>query len=112
MATIYREADADLAALDGAVVAVVGYGNQGRSWALNLRDSGLDVRVCARADESRQQAEKDGFAVGEIEDASNADVLCLIVPDDAISVLPISPRTEALVIVASGYAPAFDGFDP
>ena len=37
-------------------VAVVGYGNQGRSWALNLRDSGVDPRVCVRDDESREQA--------------------------------------------------------
>src|SRR3954449_7858294 len=112
MTTIYRESDADSNLLDGAVVAVVGYGNQGRSWALNLRDSGLDVRVFARADESRQQAEKDGFSVGDIEGASDADVFCLIVPDDAIPVLPIAPKPEALVVVASGYAPAFSGFDP
>ena len=37
--------DADLAALDGATVAVLGYGNLGRSMALNLRDSGLTVVV-------------------------------------------------------------------
>ena len=112
MTTIYREGDADLGVLDGAVVAVVGYGNQGRSWALNLRDSGLDVHVCARADESREQAQTDGFTVGDIDEAGRADVLCLIVPDDAIPVLPITPRSDALVIVASGYAPAFSNFDP
>jgi len=37
--------DADLAALDGVTVAVLGYGNLGRSMALNLRDSGLTVVV-------------------------------------------------------------------
>jgi ketol-acid reductoisomerase len=110
--TIYREHDADPDTIKGATVAVVGYGNQGRSWALNLRDSGLDVRMCARADDSRKQAESDGFDVGDIEQASSADVVCCIVPDDAISVLPITPKPEALVIVASGYAPAFDNFDP
>src|SRR3954447_20327376 len=112
MTTIYRDDDADPTVLDGAVVAVVGYGNQGRSWALNLRDSGLDVHVFARADNSRQQAERDGFSVGDIPEASGADILCLIVPDDAITVLPITPRADALVIVASGYAPAFNKFDP
>ncbi|MFL6238197.1 MAG: hypothetical protein ACJ735_01710 [Actinomycetes bacterium] len=112
MTTIYREQDADLNTIDGSVVAVVGYGNQGRSWALNLRDSGLDVHVFARADASRQQAEHDGFAVGDIRDGGSADILCLIVPDDAITVLPITPRADALVIVASGYAPAFNKFDP
>ena len=38
MTTIYYESDADAGVLDGQQVAVVGYGNQGRSWALNLRD--------------------------------------------------------------------------
>ncbi len=46
MTTIVHDDDADLADIEGARVAVVGYGNQGRSWALNLRDSGLDVSVC------------------------------------------------------------------
>src|SRR5690606_33052680 len=51
--TIHHERDADLEALAGADVCVVGYGNQGRSWALNLRDSGVAVRVATRADDSR-----------------------------------------------------------
>jgi ketol-acid reductoisomerase len=105
--TIYRESDADPSVLDGRRIAVIGYGNQGRSWALNLRDSGLDVSVYARADDSRAQAQSDGFAVGDIESAE-ADVFCLIVPDDAVPGLPISPSPDALVIVASGYAPAFE----
>ena len=112
MTRIYQEQDADLSALADAQVAVVGYGNQGRSWALNLRDSGLRVSVHARADDSRKQAESDGFEVGEIEDAGAADVLCLIVPDDAVPLLPIKPGPSALVVVASGYAPAFNDFDP
>ncbi|MBW2245322.1 MAG: ketol-acid reductoisomerase, partial [Deltaproteobacteria bacterium] len=40
MAKIYYDRDADLADLSGQSIALVGYGNQGRSWALNLRDSG------------------------------------------------------------------------
>ena len=112
MTKIYREGDADVDSLRGARVAIVGYGNQGRSWALNLRDSGLAASVHTRADESRELAEADGFEVGEIEDASDSDVLCLIVPDDAVPMLPIKPNSSALVIVASGYAPAFSSFDP
>ena len=53
MTKIYYESDAELSVLDGQRVAVVGYSNQGRSWALNLRDSGLAVEVFARADASR-----------------------------------------------------------
>ena len=96
----------------GSRVAVVGYGNQGRSWALNLRDSGLDVTVCVRADDTRQQAEADGFAAADLEAASEADVICVLVPDDAIPSLPLSPKADALVVVASGYTLAFDRFDP
>jgi ketol-acid reductoisomerase len=112
MTRIFHEDDADLHALDGAAVAVVGYGNQGRSWALNLRDSGLDIRVHARADASRRQAEEEGFEAHEIADASDADVICVLVPDDVIPQLPLAPSREALVVVASGYTPAFGRFEP
>jgi ketol-acid reductoisomerase len=112
MATIYYEDDADLASLSGARVGVVGYGNQGRSWALNLRDSGLDVRVFVRADASREQAKKDGFATAEIAAAKQADVLCVLIPDDAIPLLALEPSPDALVVVASGYTLAFGRIDP
>ena len=49
MATIYYDNDADLAALKNKVVAIIGYGNQGCAHALNLRDSGIEVIVGARA---------------------------------------------------------------
>jgi ketol-acid reductoisomerase len=112
MATIHHEADADLGVLAGASVAVVGYGNQGRSWALNLRDSGFDVQVCVRADASRDQAAADGFRPGTIEDANDADVVCILVPDDVIPLLPLTGNPKGLTIVASGYTLAFDRFDP
>lgn len=98
--------------LDGERIAVVGYGNQGRSWALNLRDSGFAVQVCVRADASREQAVADGFEPGELEDASAAGVLCVLVPDDAIPSLPITRPADGLTIVASGYTLAFERFDP
>jgi ketol-acid reductoisomerase len=107
MTTIYYEKDAEEGAIAGLSLAVVGYGNQGRSWALNLRDSGLDPRVHARADASREQASADGFEVGAIADASSADVVCLIVPDDVIPELPIERPEDGLTLVASGYTLAF-----
>jgi ketol-acid reductoisomerase len=112
MSEILHESDADLAALDGQRVAIVGYGNQGRSWALNLRDSGIDVAVHVRNDETRATAQADGFEAADIESASGADVICLIVPDDIIAGLPITPRDDSLVIVASGYTLAFDRLQP
>jgi ketol-acid reductoisomerase len=109
---IYHEDDGDLGALDGAQVAVVGYGNQGRSWSLNLRDSGLNPLVCVRHDASRELAEREGFAAAELDAASGADVICVLVPDDVIPSLHLHPRADACTIVASGYTLAFDRITP
>jgi ketol-acid reductoisomerase len=112
MATIYYEKDADPTALAGQRIAVVGYGNQGRSWALNLRDSGGDVTVCVRRDDTRSRAESEGFRTVDIDAANACDVLCVLVPDDVIPQLPLRPRADAVTIVASGYTLAFGRFDP
>jgi ketol-acid reductoisomerase len=109
--TIIHESDAALEALSGRRVAVVGYGNQGRSWALNLRDSGVDVSVCVRADQTRAQAEEDGFAPMDVVAAADADVVCLLVPDDVAPKLELEPGPEALVVVATGYNIAFGRLD-
>jgi ketol-acid reductoisomerase len=112
MANVFRESDADPAALDGQSIALVGYGNQGRSWALNLRDSGLDPQVCVRADATRERARADGFAVRDVAEADAADVVCVLVPDDVIPSLPLARGEGRLTIVASGYALAFDRIAP
>jgi ketol-acid reductoisomerase len=109
---IVNDSEGRIEALSGQRVAVVGYGNQGRSWALNLRDSGVDVNVCARADASRDKAEEDGFHTNALEAAGDADVICLLIPDDVIPTLPLSPKPDALVIVASGYTLAFGRLEP
>src|SRR5687767_7131688 len=98
MTKIFYESDASLDELEGATVAVVGYGNQGRSWALNLRDSGLDVRVCVRSDASQEQAVADGFETGPVAAADDADVVCVLVPDDVIPSLGLAPRADACTI--------------
>lgn len=112
MTTIYYNEDANASLLEGQTIAVVGYGNQGRPWALNLRDSGCDVRVCVRADETRERAREDGFEVYDIPEASGADVVCLLVPDGVIAGLDIQRPAEGLTVVASGYTLAFGRFAP
>ena len=109
---IVSEAEAQNDALTGQRVAIVGYGNQGRSWALNLRDSGIDVAVCVRADASRDTANTDGFNTSDLDAANDADVVCVLVPDDVIPTVPLAPRPDALVIVASGYTLAFGRLNP
>jgi ketol-acid reductoisomerase len=113
MATrIWYEDDADLAALAGQTVAIIGYGNQGRSWALNLRDAGLAPRICVRADASREQAQRDGFETLDPTEASDADVVCVLIPDDMIPTLDLTRPATGLTIVASGYTLAFERFTP
>ena len=112
MTTIYYESDADPKVLAGETVAVIGYGNQGRSWALNLRDSGCEPMICVRADASREQAAADGFSVHEVPEAAEADVICILVPDDVVPLLDVKPGPDSCVIVASGYTLAFGRLDP
>jgi ketol-acid reductoisomerase len=78
MTKIYYERDANPSMLRGQRVAVVGYGNQGRSWALNLRDSGLAVEVFTQADASREQAKTEGFTAHDIATAGECDVICTL----------------------------------
>jgi len=112
MTTIHRDADADVTLVQGVPLAVVGYGNQGRSWALNLRDSGCDVRVCVRADATRERALADGFAPADVAAASEAPIACLLVPDDVVPRLGLRRPDDGLTILASGYTLAFGRHDP
>ena len=118
MATIYHDADADLGALEGRCIAVVGYGNQGRSQALNLRDSGLDVVIGNVRDAAHAEAESDGFPVLPIGEAcARADVVMMLIPDE---VMPdvyadhVAPHLSPgdLLVFASGYNVAFGLVDP
>ncbi len=72
-------------ALRGRAVALVGYGNQGRAHALNLRDSGIEVRVSGRpGSAARSRAREDGFDVRDVADAvRGASLVVLALPDEA-----------------------------
>ena len=83
MATIYYEKDAERSALQGQKVAVLGFGSQGHAHALNLRDSGHDVRVGLReGSKSWGKAEEAGLRVLPTpEAAAEADVVMILLPD-------------------------------
>jgi len=81
---IYYDKDADLSALEGKTVAILGYGSQGHAHALNLKDSGVDVVVGLRPDSSsRADAEAEGLEVLDIPDAaSRGDLVMILLPDE------------------------------
>lgn len=113
-AQFFNSADADPNAIAGQTVAVLGYGNLGRSVALNLRDSGLNVTIGNVDDDYRSVASADGFTPMDIPEAvSTADIAFVLLPDEVIpaclsnSVAPHIKPGSALCF-ASGYALAYE----
>ncbi len=83
MAKIYYDKDCDLNALKGKTIAVIGYGNQGRHQALNLKDSGLSVVIGEVAPAAAERAKADGFQVFDAKGAAEkADVIQILTQDD------------------------------
>jgi ketol-acid reductoisomerase len=83
VATIYYEKDVNRDALRGKKIAVLGYGSQGHAHALNLKDSGFDVRVgLYEGSKSWKRAEQAGHPVRTCDEAAaEADVIMILVPD-------------------------------
>jgi ketol-acid reductoisomerase len=83
MANVLYEKDADASLIAGRKVAIIGYGSQGHAHALNLRDSGVDVRVGLRdGSSSKAKAEAAGLRVVPIDQAAaEADVIMILLPD-------------------------------
>ncbi len=82
--TIFGQQDADPSALDDLVIAILGYGNQGRAHAMNLRDSGVNVMIGQRPGSSFDRARADSFEPRPVEEASvSGDLLVLALPDES-----------------------------
>lgn len=84
MAKMYYEKDCDLNQLNGKKIAIVGYGSQGHAHAQNLRDSGCDVIIGLRkGGKSWPVAEKDGFQVMTVAEATQAaDIIMILINDE------------------------------
>jgi len=116
---VYYEKDADLSIIRGKKVAVVGYGSQGHAHALNLKESGVDVRVALRdGSASVEKAKKAGLSVMNIPAAvKEADVVMILAPDEqhkklyAESVEPNLKRGATLA-VAHGFSIHFGFIKP
>lgn len=87
MANVYYEKDADASLISQRKVAVLGYGSQGHAHALNLKESGVDVRVGLRAgSSSRAKAEEAGLRVVDpATAAAEADLVMMLLPDTEIA---------------------------
>lgn len=106
------------APLEGRRVGVIGFGSQGEAQALNLRDSGVDVSIGLRDGSlSAARARGAGLDVVPIEEASRADVVALLVPDEAATavferrVAPVLQSGRTLLF-AHGFALTFGGLEP
>ena len=119
MATIYYEQDADLSILDGKKIAIIGYGSQGHAHALNLKDSGCDVRVgLYQGSKSWSVAESAGLTVKLVADAAaEADIIMILAPDTvqtAIYKESIQPHLTAgkMLMFAHGFCIHFGQIIP
>ena len=118
-AKVYYDKDADPGLIRARRVAVIGYGSQGHAHALNLAESGVDVRVGLReGSSSRAKAEAAGLHVATVEEAAaEADLIMLLLPDTeqrAVYEESIGPHLEPgdALFFAHGFNIRFDQISP
>jgi ketol-acid reductoisomerase len=119
MADMFYDDDADTSIIQGRKVAVIGYGSQGHAHALNLRDSGVDVRVgLAEGSKSRAKAEAEGLRVLSVADAvKEADLVVILTPDQVQRTVysnDIEPNLQdgAALLFGHGFNIRFDYIKP
>src|SRR5688500_9551395 len=119
MAKMYYDKDADLRLIQGKKVAVLGYGSQGHAHALNLKDSGVSVKVgLSPGSRSRAKAQAAGLDVGDVAEVSKwADVIMVLVPDTTAAKLykdAIEPNLAPgnLLLFAHGFNIRFGTIAP
>ena len=100
MANVYYEKHGNPSLIKSKRVAVIGYGSQGHAHSLNMRDSGVDVKVATYAGSpSAGRAKEDGLPVTTIEQAvEKSDVIMILIPDEkqrSVYKASIEPRLRA-----------------
>jgi len=118
MARRFTADDFPATPLAGKRVAVLGFGNQGRAQALNLRDSAIDVIIGQREGASAERARSEWFQVVDVAEAvRQADVMMLTLPDEfmgAIYTESIQPhlRPGHTLLFSHGFAIRFGSIVP
>jgi len=118
MVDIYHEEDGDLSILKEKTISIVGYGNQGRAQALNLRDSGLNVIVGNIKDKFKKIALNDSFSVYSIKEAiERSHITFILIPDEIMNEVfekEIKPniKPNSTLVFASGYNIGFKLLKP
>ena len=115
---IIHDNAADLSALNGKTVAVIGYGAQGRAQALCMRDSGVNVIIGVRPGKSFDAATQEGFQVMSVaEAAEKADIIHILLPDEShgsVYEAEIKPHLKAgkTLCCSHGFAYVFNTIVP
>ena len=115
---IFLKEDMNTKLLENRKVAVIGYGNQGRAQALNMRDSGVKVIIGNQEDEYYQRALSDGFNVCNISEAvDQSHIVFLLIPDENLpntfdEEISQYLKPKSVLVFASGYSIAFDQLNP
>jgi len=119
MTKVYYDVDADIKLIQSKKIAVIGYGSQGHAHALNLKESGCDVRVgLYKGSKSAAKAEADGLKVMNADEAAKeADVIMILLPDElhaSVYNSQIKPHLTAgkTLMVAHGFSIHFNQIVP
>ncbi len=118
MVDIFHEEDGEIAILKEKTISIIGYGNQGRAQALNMRDSGLNIIIGNIKDKYRNIALTDDFSVFSIEEATEkSEIIFILIPDEIMKEIfedKIKPhiRPNSILVFASGYNIGFKLLQP
>jgi len=106
---VLKDPDLDPSPIAGKTVAIIGYGNQGRAQALNLRDSGIAVVVGLRpGSPSEREVRAAGFAVMTPRAAAAAaDLVMLLAPDERLAAIYDEIAAELRPGAAVGFSHGF-----
>lgn len=118
MAIIYHEEDGDISIFEGKTIGVLGYGNLGRPLAMNLKDSGLFVRVGVYTDDGYRRTFSDGLSAAPVDQVvQEADIIMMMLPDEVMPQVYLESVSPHLVkgktlIFASAYNVTFGFIEP